>query len=119
MRKIGLILAMVMFLLVPLSSEAASIALKAIWTANADTVTTGYKLYRTDGTRILIGAIPGKTTVQYLFTITVPDNSIGTATFVMTATSATKESGDSNTASYPFDLTPMPAVPAGLGIAIP
>jgi hypothetical protein len=36
--------------------------------------------------------------------------------FVMTATSATKESADSLPATYFFDLTPIPAVPGGFGI---
>lgn len=95
----------------------ASIPLKATWTPNTDTVTIGYKLYRTDGARQLIGTIVGKTPVQpYLFTITVPDGSVGTAVFVMTAYSSTRESTDSVQATYPFDLSPTPAVPVGLGI---
>jgi hypothetical protein len=114
MKKICLmVMAMVFMASV---SWGANLALKATWTSNTDTVTTGYKIYRTDGTRVLVGTIPGKTTSQYLFSITVPDGSSGTLTFVMTATSATKESADSLTASYPFDLSPIPAVPSGFGI---
>lgn len=116
MKKLLLVLAMVC-LLIPSISFAASIPLRANWTANTDTVTIGYKLYRTDGTRVQVGGnIVGKATTQYLFTITVPDGSTGTATFVMTAYSATKESADSVTVSYPFDLSPSPAVPVGFGI---
>lgn len=113
-RIILLVLAMVFMASL---SYGADLALKATWTPNTDSVTTGYKLYRTDGVRILIGAIPGKTVAQYLFNITVLDNSIGTATFIITAYSATKESVDSVVANYPFDLTPIPTVPAGLGIS--
>jgi hypothetical protein len=117
MKKMLFVLAILMVFSVSMAF-ADSIALKALWTPNTDTVTTGYKLYRTDGGRTLIGAIPGKTPTQpYLFSITVPAASSGTATFVMTATSATKESADSVTIPYPFDLTPTPAVPVGAVIS--
>ncbi len=95
---------------------ADTIALKATWTPNTDTVTTGYKIYRTDGTRILLGTIPGKTTSSYLFNITVPAGAVGTATFIMTSTSATKEGADSPQASYPFDLSPDPMTVVGFGV---
>jgi hypothetical protein len=114
MKKLLIVLAMVV--LIPSFVFAASIPLRAVWTANTDTVTIGYKLYRTDGTRALLGTIPGKATIQYNFNITVPDNSTGTATFVLTAYSATRESGDSVQVSYPFDLSPLPVVPGGFGI---
>lgn len=114
MKRIMLVLAMV--LVMASVSMAADLALRATWTANTDTVTTGYKLYRTDGTRALVATIPGKTTALYNFTLTVPDGTTGTLRFVMTAISATKESADSVTALYPFDLTPVPSVPGGLGI---
>ena len=92
----------------------ASIPLKFAWDPNTDAITIGYRLYRTDGTRLLLGTIPGKNpTFPYAVTITVPDGSTGTATFVATAYSATQESADSNTVAYPFDLTPSPAVPGG------
>ena len=114
MRKIIIVLAIVL-ILIPTLALGASIPLRATWTPNTDTVTIGYKLYRTDGTRTLIGAITGRNpTFPYLFNITVPDGSYGTATFVVTAYSVTKESADSNTASYTFDLTLDPAAPAGL-----
>ena len=115
--KIVLVVLAAMVFMVSSICVAENIALKAIWTPNADTVTTGYKLYRTDGSRVLVGTIPGKTTSQYLFTITVPDGTSGSLSFVITAYSATKESADSVVASYPFDLTPIPIVPAGLGIS--
>jgi hypothetical protein len=115
MKKIVL-MAMAMVMLTSFV-YAENLSLRATWTPNTDAVTTGYKLYRTDGARILIGTIPGKTMALYPFTVTVPDGSIGTLTFVMTAYSATKESADSLVASYPFDLSPTPTVPAGLGIS--
>jgi hypothetical protein len=94
----------------------ASIPLKATWT-HTDAVTIGYRVYRTDGVRALMIDVPGTPTFPVLFTITVPDGTTGTATFVVIAYSATKVSGDSNVASYPFDLTPVPAVPTGLGVS--
>jgi hypothetical protein len=109
----GLILGLV---LISTLAFGENLALKATWTPNTDEATIGYKLYRTDGTRTLIGTIPGKTIAQYPFNISVPDGSIGALSFVLTGYSETKESGDSNTASYPFDLSPIPAVPGGLGI---
>ena len=112
MLVLGLLLAMATM------ASAADLALKATWTPNTDTVTTGYRLYRTDGARVLVGTIPGKTTALYNFTITVPDNSLGTLKFVLTAYSPTKESADSVTASYPFDLTPVPAVPSGVNVVV-
>lgn len=116
MKQIGLLAMALVF--ISTFSFGATIALKATWNPNTDSVTIGYKLYRTDGTRVLIGTIPGKTPTQpYLFNITVPDNSTGTATFVMTAYSATKESADSGVANYPFDLTPPPAIPSSFTIA--
>lgn len=114
MRKLALALILVLAVAVP--SFGADLALRATWTANTDTVTTGYKLFRTDGTRVLLATIPGRTTASYDFVVTVPDNSTSTLTFVMRAYSATKESADSLPASYFFDLTPIPAVPGGLGI---
>jgi hypothetical protein len=96
----------------------ASIPLKATWTPNTDSVTIGYKLYRTDGSRQLVGTIVGKTpAMPYLFSVTIPDGSTGTMTFVLTAYSTTKESGDSTPASLPFDLSPVPAVPMGFGVS--
>jgi hypothetical protein len=77
MRRLVIALGLV---LLASTAQAEVLNLKTTWTANVDTVTTGYKLYRGDGTRTLIGTIPGKTTAQYLFTVTVPDNSTGTLT---------------------------------------
>jgi hypothetical protein len=114
MKKILLMVLAMVF--ITSLSYGANLALKATWTANTDAA-TGYKLYRTDGTRILIGTIPGRATTQYLFNVAVPDGSTGTLTFVMTATSATKESPDSAVASYFFDLTPALTAPVGVGVS--
>ena len=93
----------------------ASIPLRATWTANTESDMASYKLYRTDGTRLLIGTIAHPTT-NYNFTLIVPDNSQGTLTFVLTALdTAGNESLDSGVVSYPFDLR-SPAAPIGLGV---
>jgi hypothetical protein len=93
----------------------ASIPLKATWTPNTDTVTAGYRIYRTDGTRTLIGDIPGKASSSYLFSITVPDSTTGTATFVIVAYSVNKTSAEA-VASYPFDLAPAPDAVKGFKV---
>lgn len=97
----------------------ASIPLKATWTANTETDMGGYNLYRTDGARVKLNStlITHPPVLPYLFTITVPDNSQGTATFVLTAVdTAGNESPDSGTANYPFDLK-APAAPTGFGVS--
>ena len=94
----------------------ASLNLKATWDLNTEPDMASYKLYRTDGTRILIGTIPHPPTLPYLFTITIPDNSEGTATFVLTAVDTSgNESGDSNVAIFPFDQK-APRAPAGFSV---
>jgi len=94
---------------------SADLNLRATWTANTEPDMASYRLYRTDGTRSLIGTISHPTT-QYDFTITVPDRSEGRLRFVLTAVdTSNNESGDSNEANYPFDFAP-PAVPGGFNI---
>ena len=107
MKEIILIVLAMVFLMVSVSF-AEVLPLKANWTPNTDTITIGYKLYRTDGTRTLVGTIPGKPTSTHNFNITVPDGSIAVLKFVMTAYSETKESVDSATATYNHDGTPVP-----------
>jgi hypothetical protein len=115
MKKILLMVLAMVF--ITSLSYGANLALKATWTANTDAYTVGYKIYRTDGARTLIGTIPGKPTAIYNFNVTVPDNSSGTLKFKLTAyNSSNVEGADSNEALYPFDLIPVPPAPAGLGV---
>ena len=112
MKHIILILAII---LISTSAFAATLNLKATWTANTEPDMKEYRLYRTDGTRVLLGTIPHPT-VLYNFSLTVPDASQGTATFVLTAVdTALNESLDSVTVPFVWDLK-APAVPMGLGI---
>lgn len=93
----------------------ASLNLRATWDQNQEPDMKEYRLYRTDGTRVLVGTIPHPT-VSHDFSVTVPDGSSGTLSFVLTAVdTAGNESGDSNVATHPFDLAP-PARPGGLGV---
>ena len=90
------------------SAFGASISLRATWTANTEPDMKEYKLYRTDGTRALIGAITHPNTL-YNFSVTVPDNSAGTLTFVLTAIDTNNnESSDSSLASYNYNLDTIP-----------
>lgn len=116
MKKImkRIILIVLAVLLMSTMAQAAIINLRATWTANIETDLAGYNLYRTDGTRLKINptliVIPA---VQYDFSVTVPDNSTGTMTFVLTAVDTTgNESPDSLTASRVYDLVP-PVRPTG------
>lgn len=90
------------------SSFAATINLKATWTANTETDMKEYRLYRTDGTRTLIGTIAHPNT-SYNFSITVTDNSSGILTFVLTAVDTNNnQSFDSAPASYSYNLDTVP-----------
>jgi hypothetical protein len=96
----------------------ASLNLKATWDPNIEPDVAGYNLYRTDGLRVKINSvlIPHPPVLPYSFLITIPDNTQGVASFVLTAVdTAGNESFDSNTATYPFDLSP-PAAPAGVRV---
>ena len=97
---------------------AATLALKATWTANTESDMKEYRFYRTDGTRTLIGTIPHPETA-YNFVITVPERSSGTATFVLTAVDTEgNQSADSIPASYQWNLdTAPPSDPTGLKIS--
>lgn len=101
------------------SALGASINLRATWTTNAEPDMKEYRLYRTDGTRTLIGTITHPTT-SYNFSITVPDNSSGTLTFVLTAIDTNNnQSADSATASYTYYLdTIPPTAPRDLTVRI-
>lgn len=98
-------------------SFAATLNLRATWTANTEPDMKEYRLYRTDGTRTLIGVIPHPST-SYNFSVNVPDQSSGTLTFVLTAVDTNNnESADSAPASYSYNLdTIPPAAPRNLSV---
>lgn len=115
MKKI--ILIVISFLLMYSVVFGASLNLRATWTLNTEPDMLSYRLYRTDGTRTLIGTIPHPTSF-YNFTVTVPDGSSGTLNFVLTAVDTNNNaSPDSVTAPfvYNLDVTP-PARPGGLSV---
>lgn len=93
----------------------ASLDLRATWVQNTEPDMASYRLYRTDGTRVLIGTIAHPATT-YDFTVNAPDGQDYTLTFVLTAVdTANNESGDSVTAPF-FSNLQAPAAPGGLGI---
>src|SRR4030042_1265260 len=92
------------FLILSQSVLGATLNLTASWTANTDPDVRDYRLYRTDGTRTLIGTTPHPNTT-YPFTVTVSDGSYGTLLFVLTAVDINNnESADSSPGSYSYDL---------------
>jgi endoglucanase len=106
------------FLIFAGSASGATLSLKATWTPNTEPDMAGYNLYRTDGTRLKLNPalIPHPPVLPYSFSLTVPDNSSGTMTFVLTAVDTSgNESPDSNTASKTYDLAP-PAAPKAFSI---
>ncbi len=108
MKKMTIVL--VVSLLFCGSAFGATLSLKATWTANTESDMKEYRLYRTDGTRALIGTVPHPTTL-YNFSVTVADNSAGTLTFVLTAVDLNNnESLDSTPSSYNYNLDTIPPV---------
>lgn len=99
------------------SAIGATLNLRATWTANTEPDMKEYRLYRTDGTRTLIGTIAHPNT-SYNFSVTVPDQSSGTLKFVLTAVDTNNnESADSAPATYSYNLdTTPPAAPKALSI---
>ena len=82
--------------------------LRVTWTANTESDMKEYRLYRTDGTRTLIGKITYPNT-SYNFLITVADNSSGTLTFVLTAVDTNNnQSSDNTPVSYSYNLDTIP-----------
>jgi hypothetical protein len=107
------VIALMAFIMFCGSAFGATLNLKATWTANTEPDMASYKLYRTDGTRTLIGTIAFPST-SYNFSVTVAANSSGTLTYVLTAVdTAGNESADSTSASYPYDLL-LPTAPKNL-----
>jgi hypothetical protein len=76
-----------------------------------------YRLYGMNGKRTLTGTILHPNT-SYNFSVTVPNNSAGTLTFVLTAVDTNNnESVDSTPASYSYNIdTIPPAAPKNLNI---
>ncbi len=106
--KKRIILAVIAILLTSTLVFGASLNLKATWTANTEPDMASYRLYRTDGARLLIGTILHPI-VTYDFTVTVPDGSTGTLTFVLTAVDTNNnESGDSVAAPFAYNLDVIP-----------
>jgi hypothetical protein len=106
MKWMTLVLVIIMFFCE--SAFGATLNLRATWTANTEPDMREYRLYRTDGTRALIGTIIHPTT-SYNFSVTVADNSSGTLTFVLTAVDINNnQSSDSTPASYTYNLDTIP-----------
>ena len=113
-RIILIVLAMVLMSSVVFG---ASINLRATWAPNIEPDMASYRLYRTDGSRLLIGTIPHPA-ITHDFSVTVPDGSAGTLTFVLVAVDTNNNASlDSVTApfAYNLDVTP-PARPGGLNV---
>ena len=77
-----------------------TLSLRASWSLNTEPDMKEYRLYRTDGTRTLIGTIPHPTT-SYNFSVTFSDTYVGPLTFVIKAVDTSNlESADSNPSQY-------------------
>jgi hypothetical protein len=115
MKKIGLSLMIIMVFCG--SAFGATLSLRATWTVNTESDMKEYRLYRTDGTRTLIGTIPHPT-ATYNFSVTVPDQSAGTLTFVLVAVDTNNNpSTDSSPASYSYNSDTIPPTsPKGLTV---
>jgi len=87
------------------SAFGANLNLTATWTLNTEPDIKEYRLYRTDGTRTLLGISPHPNKFSP-FTVTVPDGSSGTLFFVATAVDTSgNESPDSYQVSYNYNLS--------------
>src|SRR4030042_1692243 len=88
------------------SVSGGTLNLTASWTANTEPDICEYRLYRTDGTRTWI-ATTAHPNASCNSSVTVPNGSSGTLTFVLTAVDINNnESADSSPASYNYDLRP-------------
>jgi hypothetical protein len=103
-----LFLSIILVLALTAIATGASLSLTASWTPNTEPDMASYKLYRTDGTRALVGTILHPTST-YDFSVTVPDGSAGTLTFVLQAVDTNgNTSPDSLPASYVYNLDATP-----------
>jgi hypothetical protein len=110
MKKVALLL-LVASLVTSLPAFAATLSLRATWTANTEADMKEYRLYRTDGTTTLTGTVPHPT-VTYSFSVNVPDGSSGTLTFVLRAVDTSdNESTDSSSVTYIYNLDGTPPAP--------
>lgn len=112
-----IILIIISILLMSSVVFGASLNLRATWTANTEPDMASYRLYRTDGVRLLIGTIPHPA-ITYDFSTTVPDGSAGTLTFVLVAVDTNNNASlDSVTVPFVYNLDVTPPVsPSGVNI---
>lgn len=97
----------------------ATFNLTAVWSPNKGADMKEYRLYRTDVARTLIGTTPHPVTSYGPFTVTVPDGSSGTLTFVLTAVDTSNlESADSSPASYRYNPYIVTTNPLGLQVVV-
>ncbi len=106
LQMFSLVLLLVCAPVLSQSVFGATLNLTGTWIANTEPDMKEYRLYRTDGTRTLIGTTPHPNT-SYPFAVTVTDGSSGTLLFVLTAVDINNnESVDSTVATYNYDLSP-------------
>ena len=111
---------LVSMLVMSAAAFGATITLTATWDANTETDLAGYRVYRTDGTRAMIGNVLAPAHQHGPFNAIVPDNSAGILKFVVTAYDTnSNESADSNTATWTYNLdTIPPGAPKTLKLAM-
>ena len=115
MKKFYLVLILAM-VLIPSLCFGVDWALKATWTPNTEPDMKEYELYRTDGTRALVGVIPHPPVLPYNFIASAPDGQDYTMTFVLISVdTAGNKSGDSNTAPF-LSNKKAPAARTDLGV---
>ena len=106
-----IILIVISILLMSSVVFGASLNLRATWTVNTEPDMASYRLYRTDGARLLLGTIPHPA-VTYDFSVTVPDGSAGTLTFVLVAVDTNNNASvDSVTVPFAYNLDVTPPAP--------
>ena len=112
---------LVSMLVMSAAAFGATITLTATWDANTETDLAGYRVYRTDGTRAMIGTVLPPAHQYGPFTLrSFPISSAGILKFVVTAYDTNNnESADSNTATWTYNLdTIPPGAPKSLKLAM-